>query len=551
MLKQIVKLSLITAALTLIFSFYSYSAQNVSAPGGDVSDAKSMLVALGGETAGWINDTGTVCLGADITLASPITVTEGNIIINGAGCIIKRGFAGGAMFTLRDGTLILGNSKNTDIDDTLVINGGGEAYTEAGTVIAQIGGTLDFYNGTSVENNHASQSDGGAITIGGGTLNLYGGYIRGCSAVSGGGILMSDGTLNFTGGQIKNCTASQNGGGIYVTGGLLNMTGGTVGATVITEEYATEPVVESDAGNNAANGGGICIGGGSHCISGGVIAGNKAEYGGGVTVQAESELILYGGGIVYNNAVSGGGVYNEGKVTHVYAEIAKNKADEGGGIKNAEKAGYYMQDGTISSNTSAKDGAGISNNGTFEMTGGSVNYNESALSGGGLVNLGSFRLSGGSFGYNKATNIGKGMLCYSSGSVIFANAVFIGGDNDIALIRQTDTNAVAFLTLEGAFTCTTKVAKLTPVIMSGGSFIEDYKKGRILMVTAENNEQGMDYYIPLFDVSKDSTGGAWHITSDGTLARDLPGVWFWVTTAAVVLFIAGGIVFVVKARRKK
>jgi hypothetical protein len=103
MKKRITKLILIAAVLTLLFSIYSY-AKDVTAPGGSVSDAQSMLDALGGEEAGWLSDTGTVCLSADITLASPVSVTGGSIIINGAGCIIKRGFKDGAMFTLEDGT---------------------------------------------------------------------------------------------------------------------------------------------------------------------------------------------------------------------------------------------------------------------------------------------------------------------------------------------------------------------------------------------------------------------------------------------------------------
>ncbi|MHB1151118.1 MAG: autotransporter outer membrane beta-barrel domain-containing protein [Eubacteriales bacterium] len=550
MFKKSVKLFLTISVLLLIFSLYS-AAQNAVAPGGTVNDAQSMLDALGGEAAGWLSDTGDVFLRTDISLTAPVTVTGGEIVINGAGCMIKRDFNKGSMFIVEEGTLTFGDAGNTDLDDTLIINGGDETYKQADSALIQNGGTIHFYSGTTIENNDASENNGGAVMINGGTFNLYGGYIRLCSALSGGGIYMSKGTLNMTGGQIKSCTASQNGGGICVTGGVFTMSGGTAGGTVIMDEYASEPAVQSDAGNKALYGGGIFIESGSHTIGGGIVASNNSEYGGGIAVQPDTELVLYSGSIVYNNAASGGGVYNMGTVAQAYTEVAQNKATQGGGVWNGESAEYYIQEGIISSNKSSKDGAGIYNAGIFEMSGGSVNYNESEMSGGGAVNFGTFRLSGGSFGYNKAPYPGRGILGHTGGNVIFSDAVFIGGDNDVALTYHADTNETALLTLEGAFTCTTKVARLTPVLVSDGYILKNYIKGQTLVVTAENNEQDLSYYIPLFDVTGDSTGGVWHLTNQGKLAPEMPGIWFWVTAAAVVLFVAAGVLFVAKARKAK
>lgn len=550
MFKKSVKLILTISVLLLIFSLFS-AAQNADAPGGTVNDARSMLDALGGEAAGWLSDTGDVFLRTDISLTAPITVTGGDIVINGAGCMIKRGFNEGSMFIVEEGTLTFGNSKNTDLDDTLIINGGDETYKQAESALVQNGGTIHFYSGTTIENNDASENNGGAVMINGGTFNLYGGYIRFCRALSGGGIYISKGTLSMTGGQITSCTASQNGGGICVMGGAFTMSGGTAGGTVIMDQYASEPAVQSDAGNSALYGGGIFFESGSHTIGGGIVASNNSEYGGGIAVQPDTELVLYSGSIVYNNASSGGGIYNLGTVAQAYTEVAQNKATQGGGVWNGESAEYYIQEGIISSNKSSKDGAGIYNAGIFEMFGGSVNYNESEMSGGGAANLGTFRLSGGSFGYNKAPYPGRGILGHTGGNVIFSNAVFIGGDNDVALIYQADTNETALLTLEGAFTCTTKVARLTPVLVSDGYILENYIKGQTLVVIAENNEQDLSYYIPLFDVTGDSTGGVWHLTNQGKLTPEMPGVWFWVISAAVVLFVAAGVIFVAKARKAK
>lgn len=551
MFKNSVKFILTISALILIFSLYSSASPAADAPGGTVNDAQTMLDALGGETAGWLSDTGEVFLRTDISLTAPITVTGGEIVINGSGCMIKRGFNEGSMFIIEEGTLTFGDSKNTDLDDTLIINGGDETYSKTEPALIQNGGTIHFYSGTTIENNDASENSGGAVMMNGGTFNLYGGYIRFCKALSGGGIYMSDGTFNMTGGQIKSCAAAQNGGGICVTGGAFTMSGGTVGGTVIMDEYASEPAVQSDAGSSALYGGGIFFESGSHTIGGGVVACNNSEYGGGIAVQPDTELVLYSGSIIYNTAVSGGGIYNLGTAAQAYTEVAQNNASEGGGVWNGEKAEYYIQEGIISSNKSSKDGAGIYNRGIFEMSGGSVNYNESQMSGGGAANFGAFRLSGGSFGYNKAVYPGRGILCHTGGIVIFSNAVFIGGDNDVALIYQADTDQTALLTLEGAFTCTTKVARLTPVLVSDGYILENYIKGQTLVVTAENNEKDLSYYLPLFDVTSDSTGGVWHLNNEGKLAPDMPGVWFWVTAAAVVIFIAAGVIFVARARKAK
>ncbi|MDD4774097.1 MAG: hypothetical protein PHZ09_10955, partial [Eubacteriales bacterium] len=422
-------IALLVFILSAIFTPGAYAADTVSAPGGTADSEASMLEALGGEAAGWVGDNGGIFLRADITLTSPITVTGGEITLNGAGCVIGRSFYDSPMIVIDYGTLILGNVKNTDLDDTLVIDGSGGTGAHA---LVQRGGSVRFWSGTTVENNNAGDNDGGAVLIEGGNFGLYGGFIRGCSARSGGGIFISGGKLEMTGGQITGCSAMLNGGGICIAGGEFVMSDGTVGGMVTKDEYALEPMVESDAGNSAQYGGGIYFGSGSYSADGGIVACNEAEFGGGIATGRDTETVLMSGGILYNNAVSGGGVYNPGSAAQAYAEIVGNTAVSGAGVYN--EGTYYMQEGAVSSNESTKDGAGFYNTGHLEIAGGSVNYNESDMSGGGAVNYGTFRLSGGSFGYNKAAYPGRGMLCYPGGAMIFADAVFIGGDNDTALV---------------------------------------------------------------------------------------------------------------------
>ncbi len=525
------------------------------APGGEVTDNESMISALGGEKSAWINENGEVCLRRDIILRSPIIIKSGEILFKGASCIVERGFSGKSMFEIKGGVFVLGNTKNTDKGETLVLEGGSDNYT--GRIFTIDGGTLSVYNGTVIKNANAANENGGAILILNGTLELFGGLISDCSAANGGGISAQGGYVNFKGGQIKSCRAESFGGGVYVEGSSAAFSGGFVGAVVTYDENMYDSHVEENASNTAQTGGGIALISSPECYlsENFSAASNQAQKGGGLYVSPDAELLVAGGSVSYNTAVlEGGGMYNTGMVAFAYCSLSYNEAKHGGGLYNSENAYFAAKEGSISSNK-AELGAGIYNteNARFEMSGGSVNYNEASKYAGGAVNYSEFVLGGGSFGYNKsAGDYAKDLL--NCGSLTFENEVFVGGEGDIALMSsKTLPETDSAIKLLGPFTCTTTIARIIPVIEnSDGTLSANYKKNTVLLVTDDNTEElNLENYSKLFSVPKDKTGGAWHINSSGKLAANTFGLTFWLVLSAIVIIIAATVVFVVITPRKK
>ena len=128
--------------------------------------------------------------------------------------------------------------------------------------------------------------NGGAISVAGGTLNLYAGSIVGnmASGTYGGGVYVSSGSFNMYGGSIVGnaATISNNtggiGGGVYVAGGSFNMSGGSIVGNQATGKNG-----------NGGIGGGVYVGGGSFNMEGGKITGNtSASIGGGVYVASDA-----------------------------------------------------------------------------------------------------------------------------------------------------------------------------------------------------------------------------------------------------------------------
>ena len=162
----------------------------------------------------------------------------------------------------------------------------------------------------------------------------------------------------ITGGKYVNTDTF--GGGVSVQNGIFTMTGGTI------------------AGNTAENGGGVSVGDmySSFIMSGNArICGNAGRHGGGVyaagdfrmsgnaeicdnTAQYDNESALY-------NA-SGGGVYVNGIFTMKGGTIARNTSnDEGGGVVITGNGGdfnhFAMTGGTITGNASSRtnEGGGV------------------------------------------------------------------------------------------------------------------------------------------------------------------------------------------------
>lgn len=204
-------------------------------------------------------------------------------------------------------------------------------------------------------------------------------------------------------------------------------------------------------------GGAIYVDGGSFTMSGGTLAGNMADYGGGVRVGTNATFIMNenatishnkatkdGGGICVcgatkvelkgtvseNAAFAGGGIYYEGNGTHIIsgATIKNNTvttdsgvdySGNGGGIY-VDKCTVIMSTGSISGNSTTKNGGGVyvTSGSTFEMTNGAISGNKADYAGGVCINDGVFTMSGGTINGNNTKFI------FGGGGVLVTDGTF-------------------------------------------------------------------------------------------------------------------------------
>ena len=221
------------------------------------------------------------------------------------------------------------------------------------------------------------------------------------------------------------------------------------------------------------DGGGVYVGENStFTMTGGIISGNSASFGGGVFVEGGT-FTMYGGTIELNTAEnSGGGV-------SVYSGYDNN----GELISNGK---FTMYDGTISSNEAMISGGVFINGGTFTMIDGMINGNTGTYGVGGVLVLGTFKMSGGEIIDNAQTNdigfgtcggvcVGSSMIAddeititfeISGAPIITGNKVTIDGnevENNVVLDEGYKITVAGVLT-EGA---QIGVSNVDEVITSG------------------------------------------------------------------------------------
>jgi hypothetical protein len=159
---------------------------------------------------------------------------KGNITIttNGTICRITRSndFYGDYMFRIEESVLTLGNSENTDLSNTLIIDGE-NVYDSDIRLFSIVDGVMNLYSGAVIKNNNLSEY---CITNLG-TFNMYGGSIEGNSTRYE-GIIANFGLFNLSGGSICNNLGS----GVYnaayneyrrgdsVVKGNMHMSGGAI-----------------------------------------------------------------------------------------------------------------------------------------------------------------------------------------------------------------------------------------------------------------------------------------------------------------------------------
>ena len=256
--------------------------------------------------------------------------------------IIGRGSASTHAVTLKDRTVLSGNSADTAGGLYYRASSGTSSFTmtgatvDANEAITAAGGIrlqgvdampmqarIDHASVSSNTQSGASESGGAGILLNAADLVLgEGSVVRGNTATArGGGVYSSKSNITMEqGSEVAGNTAqTHNGGGFFLTG--VGTLAAEAGSTI--------------AGNRAANGGGVFGSGATVDLAGSVTGNTASSRGGGVHVAYEGRLeVRTGAAIDSNSALDGGGValssFSEGAIA---GSVSDNRADrQGGGI---------------------------------------------------------------------------------------------------------------------------------------------------------------------------------------------------------------------------
>lgn len=245
---------------------------------------------------------------------------QANRAVNGAGVNVKEGsvLLRGNQFRdnvagLRGGGIYL--DSDAPVEDNVVVDNVA-GWTGGGIHIVAHAPVL---RGNQVRDNR-SENDGGGIYVHQGTASILDSEIEGnTSADDGGGIRLFESRARVEGNRIIGNVTTDGGGGIRVS-------------------HEPALIVDNEIRNNEASfGGGIDMDNDSSVIRGGVIEGNRAWRGGGISAMIFPWLggTIEGVRIAGNSAGYGGGIYLENNFYPVALrdlELVGNEANQGGGL---------------------------------------------------------------------------------------------------------------------------------------------------------------------------------------------------------------------------
>lgn len=274
------------------------------------------------------------CGGLTFNKDGSVTTILGNghtITIKGKDCSISA--SNGAVVNLGDGSNKLFITRNYANDCP-------------GAIIVEKNGVVNMMNNVLIKDVKGNNYFGGAVTIKSGSFNMKGGTIENCgiqggSVCFGGGVaVVNGGTFNMSGGTIDKCYAKTSlpssnkglipygaGGGVFVgSGSTFNMTGGTISNCEASESGAGVAVVASKDTYFSHSSFGFLDS--KFKMTGGTISNcNAAYYGGGVFVSGYY-INAYGLGV----PTEGAGLPENPGIFISGGKIAGNDANMGGGL---------------------------------------------------------------------------------------------------------------------------------------------------------------------------------------------------------------------------
>lgn len=340
--------------------------------GGAVARADGKDYSTLSEAVEAASDGATVYLLSD-AFAAGITVDK-NITIAPASseCTIYLSSAS-AMFTVKSGAQL----TISGADFPITLNGAKISKSQA-LIVSD--GVLSLSGNVTLTEN-VSTSNGGAIRISSGTLNIGEGVkFSGNSAASGGAIASQAGgnaTLNISGAIFSENSASSDGGAIYANS-FVNLTNCVFSA------------------NTAKNGGAACIyGGGVLTVESCSFENNFASSQGGA-LKIDGKTSFAGSSYFNGNSANqGGGIYvasgnSARRAVISSAEFANNSAEYGGAVYVGGYAAFGVQNATlkISAPLSGSTALYVAQNanlsefaGTADISGGVAMFAPLALSG--------------------------------------------------------------------------------------------------------------------------------------------------------------------------
>ncbi len=211
---------------------------------------------------------------------------------------------------------------------------------------------------------------------------------------------------------IADFAVAGNGGGINDNGGSLTIT--NVNFT----------------GDSAAGGGGF-YNLGTVSVEGASFTNNHAASGGAIDNQ--HDLTLTTSTLVGNNATGdGGGLFSTGPALEVFGcTLAGNTATEGGGVwVDASSELVTLLNSTLSGNTATNSGGGLANQGTATLTNCTVSANKAASGGGaGLYNHGVLSLFSSTVSNNSGGALGGDGLLNTGGTATLTDTIIAGNTN--------------------------------------------------------------------------------------------------------------------------
>ena len=346
---------------------------------------------------------------------------------------------GGGNLTITDSTPTVPHNFEPNADGLWVLNENGTKSVPGGVITGGTGYPIQFGSGANVYTAYY----GGAVYIEpGGTLNMGGGSIVGCSAVYGGGVCV-EGKFFMTGGSIIGCAADR-GGGVYMRDdAVFNMSdsaairyckaaskdashasGGGVYALGAFTMSGNAAICDCECitDSRRAAGGGVYLAyhnkNTKFTMSGSAVIENckvtassqnswTKSYGGGVFVSAKALLTLKDQAAIRNcsaentagGATYGGGIFAEGTLTIAgHAEVDKDcSAAVGSGIYMEVGSDFldsqylYANGGVIAGevvlNNSSNHGATLMIASSDE---GVTEFNGSVLNNNGIIKKGKF-----------------------------------------------------------------------------------------------------------------------------------------------------------------